>query len=94
MVLQLQQAVLSGHTDILIYFSQEKPLYSNTCPDNILELHALHMSYVRLYPHYVNSNVHLQGEVGLGEKGFRELVKGMAKSSGALKVRSLILSSF
>ena len=27
-----------------------------------------------------------QGEVGLGEKGFKELVKGMTKSSGALQV--------
>ena len=27
-----------------------------------------------------------QGEIGLGERGFKELVKGMAKSSGALQV--------
>ena len=27
-----------------------------------------------------------QGEAGLGEKGFKELVKGLAKSAGALKV--------
>lgn len=27
-----------------------------------------------------------KGEAGLGEKGFKELVKGLAKSSGALKV--------
>lgn len=29
----------------------------------------------------------LQGEISLGEKGFKELVKGMTKSSGALQVR-------
>ena len=29
---------------------------------------------------------HMQGEIGFGEKGFKELVKGMTKSSGALQV--------
>lgn len=27
-----------------------------------------------------------QGEIGFGERGFKELVKGMTKSSGALQV--------
>ena len=36
---------------------------------------------VSLCPH-----LHSQGEIGLGEKGFKELVKGMTKSSGALQV--------
>ena len=28
----------------------------------------------------------IQGEIGFGEKGFKELVKGMTKGSGALQV--------
>ena len=29
---------------------------------------------------------YMQGEIGFGERGFKELVKGMTKSSGALQV--------
>ena len=34
----------------------------------------------------INGIIFSQGEIGLGERGFKELVKGMAKSSGALQV--------
>jgi hypothetical protein len=30
--------------------------------------------------------LYIQGEIGFGEKGFKELVKGMTKGSGALQV--------
>ena len=37
---------------------------------------------------------HVQGEISFGEKGFKELVKGMTKGSGALQVNHFILLFF
>ena len=52
---------------------------------------SLSLSLTHAFMHaHTHTHIHTQGEVGLGEKGFKELVKGMSKSSGALQVEIIV----
>ncbi|XP_064385052.1 uncharacterized protein LOC135333952 isoform X2 [Halichondria panicea] len=54
-------------------------------PDNIRSNYYFLSQIIQQLPQLTHLTMS-KGEVGLGEKGFRELVKGMARSAGALKV--------